>query len=174
MSASSQVFLVDPGFGGARVTSRIWVLKFLTSSMNTRMGRADSIPIVRWPLKRSHPTLFVYPSTLIRRAAKYVGLRVYTAAAVSSLDTMLIDFDLNPGKYGLQIYDANAVLIELGLVPKQNSSGGKTRLRGSANAATISSPASRNTGAPQSPKNQRKNRKFFLRDCSSSLRWRNW
>jgi hypothetical protein len=59
-----------------------------------------------------HPTLFVYPSTLIRRAAKYLGLRVHTAAAVSSFDTMLIDLDLDPGMNGLQIYDANAVLVE--------------------------------------------------------------
>lgn len=126
MSESSQVFLVDPGFGvaehiaklGPKVHNLLDEYKDGSSRLDTYRSMAakvvaaamDSPPVSL--AVYGHPTLFVYPSTLIRRAAKYLGLRVHTAAAVSSFDTMLIDLDLDPGMNGLQIYDANAVLVE--------------------------------------------------------------
>jgi tetrapyrrole methylase family protein/MazG family protein len=126
LRASSQVFLVDPGFGverhisnlGPKVHNLLNEYKEGTSRLDSY--RAMAAKVVAAAMEKppvslavyGHPTLFVYPSELIRQAAKYLGLRVHTAAAVSSLDTMLIDLDIDPGKYGLQIYDANAILVE--------------------------------------------------------------
>jgi hypothetical protein len=126
MRASSEVFLIDPGFGvarhianlGPKVHNLLDEYKEGTSRLDTYRSMAAKVvaaAMEKPPVSLAvygHPTLFVYPSTLIRKAAKYLGLHVYAAAAVSSLDTMLIDLDLDPGKYGLQMYDANAILVE--------------------------------------------------------------
>jgi hypothetical protein len=126
LRASSQVFLIDPGFGverhisnlGPKVHNLLDEYKEGTSRLDSYRAMAAKVVAAAMdkpPVSLAvygHPTLFVYPSTLIRRAAKYLGLRVHTAAAVSSFDTMLIDLDIDPGKYGLQMYDANAILVE--------------------------------------------------------------
>ncbi|HEX3470100.1 MAG TPA: SAM-dependent methyltransferase [Silvibacterium sp.] len=126
MRESTQVFLVDPGFGvadhisklGPKVHNLLDEYKDGSSRLDTYRAMAAKVVAAAMenpPVSLAvygHPTLFVYPSTLIRKSAKYLGLKVHTAAAVSSFDTMLIDLDLDPGMNGLQIYDANAVLVE--------------------------------------------------------------
>src|SRR5215467_7586980 len=124
--ASSQVFLVDPGFGVAEHIAGLGpTVHDLIGEYEDRHSRIDtyrtmaarviSAAMEEPPVSLAvygHPTLFVYPSTLIRKAARLLDLRVHTVAGISSLDTMLIDLDLDPGMNGLQIYDANAVLVE--------------------------------------------------------------
>lgn len=126
MRASSQVFLVDPGFGIAEYIAGLGpAVHNLIDEYHDRQSRLDTyrtmaarvvaVAMEEPPVSLvvyGHPTLFVYPSTLIRKAARLLDLRVHTAAGISSLDTMLIDLDLDPGMNGLQIYDANAVLVE--------------------------------------------------------------
>jgi uncharacterized protein YabN with tetrapyrrole methylase and pyrophosphatase domain len=126
LRASSQVFLIDAGFGverhisnlGPKVYNLLNEYKEGTSRLDSYRAMAAKVVAAAMnnpPVSLAvygHPTLFVYPSTLIRKAAHHLGLRVHTAAAVSSFDTMLIDLDIDPGKYGLQMFDANAVLIE--------------------------------------------------------------
>jgi uncharacterized protein YabN with tetrapyrrole methylase and pyrophosphatase domain len=126
MRASSQVFMVDPGFGVADYIAGLGpAVHNLISEYKDRQNRLDTYRtmaarVVAAALEEppvslvvyGHPTFLVYPSTLIRKAARLLDLRVHTAAGISSLDTMLIDLDLEPGMNGLQIYDANAVLVE--------------------------------------------------------------
>ena len=126
MAASSEVFLVDQSFGvaehiaklGPKVHNLLDEYKEGGSRLETYRAMAAKVvaaamenPPVSFAVY-GHPTVYVYPSKLIRKAAHYLGLRVHTAAAVSSFDTMLIDLNIDPGLYGLQIYDANAVLAE--------------------------------------------------------------
>lgn len=59
-----------------------------------------------------HPSLLVYPTTLVRKASPHLGLLVHTVSGISSFDTMLVDLDLDPGLNGLQMYDANALVVE--------------------------------------------------------------
>jgi hypothetical protein len=123
---SKQVFLVDPGFGvaeyiaglGPKVHNLLVEYKNGGSRLDTYRTMAARVvaaamdtPPVSFAVY-GHPTFLVYPSTLIRKAAKYLGLHVHTASAVSSFDTMLIDLDLDVGRYGLQMYDANTVLVD--------------------------------------------------------------
>jgi hypothetical protein len=126
LGRSSQCFLVDPGYGiaehiaelGPRVHNLLEEYQEGGSRIDTY--RKMSARVVEAALEEppvslavyGHPTLFVYPTTLIRAAAPHLGLEVEVVAGISSLDTMLIDLDLDPGMNGLQLYDANAVLVE--------------------------------------------------------------
>jgi hypothetical protein len=58
-----------------------------------------------------HPKMFVYPSEIICRRAARLGLRVKMLAGVSSLDSMIIDLDMDPGRGGLLMYETNYALI---------------------------------------------------------------
>jgi uncharacterized protein YabN with tetrapyrrole methylase and pyrophosphatase domain len=58
-----------------------------------------------------HPTVYVYPTRQITRAASYLGLSVEVLPGISSLDTMLIDLGLDPGLDGLQMYEATEALL---------------------------------------------------------------
>jgi uncharacterized protein YabN with tetrapyrrole methylase and pyrophosphatase domain len=58
-----------------------------------------------------HPKLYSYPTTLIQRAAKVLSLKTSVLAGVSSLDTLLVDLNLDPGFDGLQVYDATDLVV---------------------------------------------------------------
>jgi hypothetical protein len=59
-----------------------------------------------------HPTMYVYPSVLIKRAAALLDLRVHVVPGISMFDTILVDLDFDPGLTGLQMYEATALLVE--------------------------------------------------------------
>jgi uncharacterized protein YabN with tetrapyrrole methylase and pyrophosphatase domain len=123
---SRECFLVDPGYGvgehiaalGPRVHNLIEEYQEGGNRIDTyrqMSARVVAAALDEPPVSLAvygHPTLFVYPTTLIREAAKHLGLEVEVVAGISSLDTMLIDLDLEPGMNGLQLYDANAILVE--------------------------------------------------------------
>jgi uncharacterized protein YabN with tetrapyrrole methylase and pyrophosphatase domain len=125
-AASRHVFLVDPVFGVAEHIERLGPAVHnllgeyeegrnrveIYHEMAARVtAKALEEPPVSFAVY-GHPTFFVYPSSLIKRAARYIGLEVQTLAGISSIDTMLIDLELEPGMNGLQIHDANAILVE--------------------------------------------------------------
>lgn len=58
-----------------------------------------------------HPKLYCYPSALIERAARLLDLRVTVLPGISSLDTMMVDLDLDPAIDGLQVYEATDLII---------------------------------------------------------------
>lgn len=58
-----------------------------------------------------HPTMFVFPSQQIARAAEFMNLRVRVIPGISALDCILADLLLDPGLLGLQIYEATEVLV---------------------------------------------------------------
>jgi uncharacterized protein YabN with tetrapyrrole methylase and pyrophosphatase domain len=126
LRTSRHAFLVDAGFGVAEYVSELGPqVHNLLFEYRDRGNRVDTYrrmaawvvdaALVEGPVSFAvygHPSLFVYPSQLIRRAGELLGLTVHTAPGISSLDTILIDLDLDPGLNGLQIYDANALLVE--------------------------------------------------------------
>jgi hypothetical protein len=126
LGASRHAFVVDAGFGiGDHIAELGPVVHNLLGEYRDGRSRLETYrrmaaEVVAGALEEppvafaayGHPTLFVYPSALIRRAAEALGLDVYVAAGISCIDTILIDLDLEPGLNGLQIYDANALLVE--------------------------------------------------------------
>lgn len=58
-----------------------------------------------------HPKMCCYPTTLILRAAKVLDLKILVLPGVSSLDTLLVDLDIDPGFDGLQIYEATDIVV---------------------------------------------------------------
>jgi precorrin-3B methylase len=59
-----------------------------------------------------HPTVFVYPSLLIQRAAAVLELRVHVVPGISIFDAAFIDLGLDPGLTGLQIFEASTLLAD--------------------------------------------------------------
>ncbi|HEX2259975.1 MAG TPA: SAM-dependent methyltransferase [Actinomycetota bacterium] len=59
-----------------------------------------------------HPLIYVYPTRQIIDAAPFLGLTVKVLPAISSLDTMLIDLDVDPAMNGLQMYEATDLLVK--------------------------------------------------------------
>lgn len=58
-----------------------------------------------------HPTMYSYPTVLVRRAAAILDLRVSILPGISFLDTLLVDLGLDPGFDGLQVYEATDLLV---------------------------------------------------------------
>jgi len=58
-----------------------------------------------------HPMMYCYPTTLIRRAALVLDLKVKLLPGVSFLDTVLADLGIDPGFDGLQVYEATDLLV---------------------------------------------------------------
>jgi precorrin-2 methylase len=58
-----------------------------------------------------HPKLYCYPSALIQRAARLLDLRVSVLPGISSLDTLMVDLDLDPAMEGLQVYEATDLIV---------------------------------------------------------------
>src|ERR1017187_1529215 len=58
-----------------------------------------------------HPRVYCYPTTLIKRAAAMLELRVEVFPGISSLDTMMLDLDFDVATDGLQMYEATDVLV---------------------------------------------------------------
>lgn len=58
-----------------------------------------------------HPNVYVYPTAQIKAAAQHLDLEVDVLPGISSLDTMLIDLDIDPGLDGLQMYEATDLLL---------------------------------------------------------------
>jgi uncharacterized protein YabN with tetrapyrrole methylase and pyrophosphatase domain len=58
-----------------------------------------------------HPKMYCHPTTLIQRAARVLDLKVEVFPGVSSLDTLLVDLNVDPGFDGLQVYDATDLIV---------------------------------------------------------------
>jgi precorrin-2 methylase len=58
-----------------------------------------------------HPKFYCYPSALIQRAARLLDLRVAVLPGVSSLDTLMVDLELDPAMDGLQVYEATDLIV---------------------------------------------------------------
>jgi uncharacterized protein YabN with tetrapyrrole methylase and pyrophosphatase domain len=59
-----------------------------------------------------HPLVFVYPTKQILAVAEELNLRVKVLPGVSSLDTMFVDLQLDPGTLGIQMYEASSLLLQ--------------------------------------------------------------
>ena len=57
-----------------------------------------------------HPRVYVYPTEQISSAAKLLNLKVRIIPGISSLDTMFVDLDLDPGLNGFQMYEATDLI----------------------------------------------------------------
>jgi uncharacterized protein YabN with tetrapyrrole methylase and pyrophosphatase domain len=68
-----------------------------------------------------HPRIYCYPTTLIKRAAAILNLRVEVFPGISSLDTVFVDLDFDMATDGLQMYEATDVLLRKR--PLQNDVG---------------------------------------------------
>jgi Tetrapyrrole (Corrin/Porphyrin) Methylases len=126
IKASKQVFIVDHGFGVSdylqtlcpKVTSLLGEYEEGLNRLETYRSMAAAViaaaledgPVCFAPY--GHPVMYVYPTMLIRNAAKLLGLRLHIAPGISIFDTMLVDLDFDPGLTGVQIYEATALLIE--------------------------------------------------------------
>ena len=124
--ASKHVFYVDHGFGireflqelCPNVTPLLGEYKEGGSRLTTYQNMAaiavnaamEDPPVCF--ATYGHPTMFVYPSVLIQRAAALLGLRVHVVPGISIFDAVLIDLGLDPGLTGFQMYEATALLIE--------------------------------------------------------------
>jgi uncharacterized protein YabN with tetrapyrrole methylase and pyrophosphatase domain len=58
-----------------------------------------------------HPKMYCHPTTLIQRAARVLDLKVEVLPGVSSIDTLLVDLNIDPGFDGLQVYDATDLVV---------------------------------------------------------------
>lgn len=126
LQASRHVFLIDHGYGIAQYIANLGptvhnLLPEYTEGANrldiyrTMAAKVLAQALEERPVSFAvygHPNFFVYPSTLIKQGAEHLNLTVHTAAAVSCFDTMLIDLNLDPAMNGLQIYEANALIVE--------------------------------------------------------------
>ena len=59
-----------------------------------------------------HPLVFVYPTQQILKVADDLGLRVKVLPGISSMDTMFIDLELDPGTLGVQMYETTGLLLQ--------------------------------------------------------------
>jgi hypothetical protein len=57
--------------------------------------------------------MYVYPTHLMRRGAALLDLSVRVIPGISTLDTIIGDIGLDPGPYGLQMYEATDVLTKV-------------------------------------------------------------
>ena len=124
--ASNRVFVVDHGFGMREylqalcpnVTPLLGEYKEGESRLATyrNMAAITVNAAVQDPpvcfATYGHPTMFVYPSVLIQRAAALLKMRVHVVPGISIFDTVLVDLGLDPGLTGFQMYEATALLIE--------------------------------------------------------------
>jgi precorrin-2 methylase len=122
---SSQVFITDMATGvkdylmtlGPTVTSlqteytagshRILIYRRMASVVVA--AAMDSPPVCF--ATYGHPKMYTYPTTLIERAARLLDLKVTILPGVSSLDTLLVDLDIDPAMDGLQVYEATDVIV---------------------------------------------------------------
>ncbi|MGW9593927.1 SAM-dependent methyltransferase [Streptomyces chartreusis] len=58
-----------------------------------------------------HPWVYCYPTTLINRAARLLGLHVEVFAGVSAFDTLLVDLGTDIAHGGIQMYEATDLLL---------------------------------------------------------------
>ena len=125
MRRSTQVFVLNNGYGsidqlrelGPQLTSldSLYEVDMRRRPTYRRMAAMVVAAALDDPpvsfATYGHPRVFCYPTTLIQRAARLFDLRVLTLAAVSALDTLLIDVDYDFSSHGLQMYDATDLLI---------------------------------------------------------------
>ena len=123
--ASQAVFLVDAGYGVApylrTLCGRVESLlpEYTEGGLRTDTYEAMAAKVIDAALENGpvtyavygHPMFFVYPSTLIRRAAALLGLVVEVLPGVSAIDTAMIDLGLDVGMTGLQLHEATAAML---------------------------------------------------------------
>ena len=72
-------------------------------------GAGESPPVAL--ATYGHPLVYMAPSRWLLHRAPQCGLTVKMLAAVSSIDCLFVDLQLDPGPGGLQMYGANALLL---------------------------------------------------------------
>jgi uncharacterized protein YabN with tetrapyrrole methylase and pyrophosphatase domain len=124
MKASKHIFYVDNSFGieeylqtlGGAITSLM--PEYQQGVDRRRAYQAMATRVIDAALEDApvcfatygHPHMYVYPTQLIKKAAALLDLTTRIVPGVSALDTVLIDVGLDPGGYGLQIYEATDLL----------------------------------------------------------------
>lgn len=58
-----------------------------------------------------NPNFLVQVTSLVSSAARHIGHDVHILPAISSLDCLLADMNINPGESGMQIFEATDLLI---------------------------------------------------------------
>lgn len=124
--ASKRVYYVDHGFGVPeylqticpKTTNLLYEYQEGESRLRTYRGMAAEVingalddPPVCFATY-GHPTMYVYPSVLIKKAAALLDLRVHVVPGISTLDTVWVDLGIDPGLTGMQIYEATGLLIQ--------------------------------------------------------------
>jgi precorrin-3B methylase len=119
------IFVIDPGFGVvpylericANVTNLIPFYERGKSRLLTYRRMATAVinaAIVGSPVcfaSYGHPSVFCYPTELIRRASKLLNLRIETFPGISSLDTLMVDLGIDFAADGVQMYEATDLLL---------------------------------------------------------------
>ncbi len=120
IQCSQHVFFVDNGFG---VEEYLQSLCPQTTNLSTcyKYGESRRIAynemaslVLAGALEKQpvcfaaygHPSIFVYPTFLIKNIAPLLGLNVKIYPGISAFDTALVDLGLDPGFHGFQMYDA--------------------------------------------------------------------
>jgi uncharacterized protein YabN with tetrapyrrole methylase and pyrophosphatase domain len=120
---SRHVFLLDGGFGVAEYLERLGP-KITTFSSTGRspsglhqeiaaavLAAAQTAPPVSFAT-RGHPRIGGGHAALIERGAASLGLRVAMLPGISPLDTLLADLGIDPTREGLQVFDADDLLVQ--------------------------------------------------------------
>jgi uncharacterized protein YabN with tetrapyrrole methylase and pyrophosphatase domain len=120
-----QTFVIDSGAGVVHFLRRLCpkVTNLLTASIpgaprraiyrkiaSIVVGAAMEEPPVCFAAS-GHPKVYCQPTTLIQRAALVLNLKTSVLAGVSSLDSLFVELDVDPGDQGLQVYDATDLVI---------------------------------------------------------------
>lgn len=122
-----KVFLVDSGFGvhefvqtlcpevvdllGLYLEGRNRRYTYRSMAAHVLDAALDDPPVCF--ATYGHPQMYVYPTHLMRRGAALLDLSVRVIPGISTLDTIIGDVGLDPGPYGLQMYEATDVLTKV-------------------------------------------------------------
>jgi uncharacterized protein YabN with tetrapyrrole methylase and pyrophosphatase domain len=99
--------VVDLGGAAGKVEHRVMAYRRMAAAVVSAALEQAPVCFATY----GHPTMFCYPTTLIRRAALVLDLKVKLLPGVSFLDAMLADLGVDPGFDGLQIYEATDMLV---------------------------------------------------------------
>jgi len=122
---STQTFVIDSGVGVVHFLKTLCpkVTNLLTSSIPGAPRRAIYRKMASIVVAAAmedppvcfaaygHPKMYCQPTTLIQRAALLLNLKTSVSAGVSSLDSLFVDLNVDPGDDGLQVYDATDLVI---------------------------------------------------------------
>ncbi len=83
------------------------IYKNISEEVLSAASRSSPVSFISY----GHPLVFVAPTKAIVLEGPKRGLRVQTLPAISSMDGLFIDLNLDPGVEGLQMYEATDLLV---------------------------------------------------------------